>query len=531
MKPLFIKKSTLNIFVAFLELLNVKHTKTFSGKYYQEHPHKYSLYGISKMLTDYKIENIAIRSKNKTKTLRELEVPFVAYVASDFVIVFRITQENVDYLWRNKPISVPPEKFLDIWTGIALIAEPDNYSSEPNYKENKKKEIYGNIRKNTLFLFSILLVSLLLIQSNQSYSIGHTVALFINSAGIYISTLLLLKQMHIQSDYADKICSLLLHQGDCNNILESDAAKLWGVISWSEVGLGYFISNSIIIVCFPQLYPYLALFNIFTLPYTLWSVWYQKKIARQWCPLCLIVQVVLWFLFLNNTICGYIQLPVVSTSYTLWISCIYTIPFLVINSIVPVLANSKKIEQITYEINSIKATDEVFDGLLKKQPYYKADKSDSAMLWGNTEAENRITVVTNPHCNPCATMHNRLVNLLNSTGNGYCIQYIFTSFNKELESSTKLLIALYQNTDSASFLNALEDWYKQGKYQKENFFQKHPFDIESTKVTNELNNHNKWSEETKINSTPTLLFNGYKLPKNYKVEDLSYFTTIKHNST
>ena len=98
-------------------------------------------------------------------------------------------------------------------------------------------------------------------------------------------------------------------QTDCNNILESDAAKIGGVLSWSEVGLGYFISNITLLICYPSLISYLSIINICALPYTLWSVWYQYKIAKQWCVLCLLVQLLLWVLFTINISTGIIQQP------------------------------------------------------------------------------------------------------------------------------------------------------------------------------------------------------------------------------
>ena len=91
--------------------------------------------------------------------------------------------------------------------------------------------------------------------------------------GVGVSFLLLLKQGKVQSEYTDKICSLF-KQGDCNSVLESDAAKLWGMFSWSEIGLGYFISSLTLVVFYPQWMPYLMLVNLLSLPYTGWSVWY-----------------------------------------------------------------------------------------------------------------------------------------------------------------------------------------------------------------------------------------------------------------
>jgi len=60
MRIIMIKRSNnkgQNVFISFLHLLNVKHTNSFSNKYFREHPHKYNLLGISQMLSDYGIEN------------------------------------------------------------------------------------------------------------------------------------------------------------------------------------------------------------------------------------------------------------------------------------------------------------------------------------------------------------------------------------------------------------------------------------------------------------------------------------------
>jgi hypothetical protein len=111
------------------------------------------------------------------------------------------------------------------------------------------------------------------------FGVAWSKAYQINLAGMYISWLLLLKQMKIESRYADKICSLF-KQNDCNNVLESEGAKLFGVIGWSEIGFGYFSVNVLLLLFSPALVTVIALINIFTLPYTLWSVWYQHSKAN-----------------------------------------------------------------------------------------------------------------------------------------------------------------------------------------------------------------------------------------------------------
>ena len=50
-----------NIFTTFLDLLEVKYTDSFSRQYFNEHPHKYNLFGLSSMLSDYGIENVGVK--------------------------------------------------------------------------------------------------------------------------------------------------------------------------------------------------------------------------------------------------------------------------------------------------------------------------------------------------------------------------------------------------------------------------------------------------------------------------------------
>ena len=40
----------------------------------------------------------------------------------------------------------------------------------------------------------------------------------------------------------------------------------------------------------------------------------------------------------------------------------------------------------------------------------------------------------------------------------------------------------------------------------------------------EFQKHEAWKEKTQLRATPTIVVNGYKLPDNYKIEDLRYFT-------
>ncbi|WP_303207725.1 vitamin K epoxide reductase family protein [Bacteroides oleiciplenus] len=511
-----------NVFTAFLASMEIEYTDRFSNKYFNEHPHKYSLFGLSKMLADFKIENVALRLKDKEKGLSKLEVPFIAYVASEFAVVKKITPQQVQMRWKEEDINTPIGEFFNAWTGVVLLANPDENSEEPELKKHRTIDRIQTSKKTLLFFAAILLCVLAYVNNSTFTSLGINILLLLNIIGAYTSYLLLMKQMKVQSKYADKICTLF-KEGDCNSILETDAAKLWGTISWSEIGLGYFIANSIILLSFPQYLTYLSLTNICALPYTLWSLYYQKFKAKQWCPLCLIVQAIIWIIFFVSTGFNAIYIPSLNILDISIIAGIYLSLILIINLLVENLSKSLNIEQVKQEINSIKSTNEVFVALLKKQPNYEVSKETSQILYGNTDAKNLITVLTNPHCNPCAMMHKRIIKLLASNHN-FCVQYIFSAFDESLEYSNHFLISAYINKHS-EWEAIVDAWFEYGKYDKENFFKSYGISI-AQEALDEAERHNEWKLKNNLMSTPTVLINGYKLPNNYMIEDLVYFTDL-----
>ncbi|GHV57591.1 hypothetical protein FACS1894182_06830 [Bacteroidia bacterium] len=518
-----------NVFTSYLEVLKVKHTSDFSDKYFNEHPHKYNLFGISKMLSDYGVRNGGTKIENKEENLPNIELPFIAHTGSDFVVVYKIAGDQVHYLWNGKKITLSIAQFIQSWSGIILLTETSPQSIEPDYQAHKKQELFGLAQIVLLFGATGLALLFACIQQAIFQNTGLILLLLINFIGIYIGYLLVLKQMKIQSTYADKICSLF-SKSDCNNVLESDAARLWGVFGWSEIGLGYFVASVLLILLLPQWISFVAIINLFSLPYTFWSVWYQKFKAKQWCPLCLIVQGLLWCIFLLSLLFGFIQLPVFdgnTLGVFLFIACIYGVCILTLNLLVPKLGNNSSIEQLNQEINSIKAHEDVFTALLKRQPYYEVSLANSQILFGNPEARLFITVLTNPFCNPCAKMHKRIEKFLADTKNDVGIQYIFSSFDSSLDFANKYLIAAYLREDWISFLEITGNWFEKGKALKEDFFKELNLNPDNPEVEAEFQKHENWKAKTQLRATPTILVNGYKLPDNYKIEDLRYFTNLE----
>lgn len=509
------------LFTSFLRLLNVKHNKSYSNAYYNKHPYNGSLYGLSSMLQDYGVENMGLRLNDKEEIVA-LEAPFIAQIATDFVIVSRIASNAVDYIWRGEKIHATLAAFLETWTGVVLVAETDENSMEPDFKKLHKEEMFDRIRHYALGMV-ILTVSLLsFIWNGENLNWGVSLLLFANLCGVYLSLLLVLKQIDIHSEYADKLCSLFNKNG-CSNILETAAAKFMGVISWSEVGLSYFVANTFIILFLPQLREYVALLNLCVLPYSFWSIWYQKFRAKQWCMLCLGVQGVLWLIAGIDFIFNGIHIPQLMSVNTVYAGAVYVTPYLLISLLLPLVVSAKQQEKSLQQMSSFKMREDIFRVLLEKQSHYEVSRATSQIMFGNPEANLLVTILSNPHCNPCAKMHKRVEKLLKECNNDLCIQYVFSAFGPEYHESNIFLTAVYLNNGIEFTQNIYNDWFTWGSVQRKRFFEQHPQNISDPKVQEEFSRHQDWIEKTKLRVTPTILINGYLLPDEYKIEDIKYF--------
>lgn len=115
----------------------------------------------------------------------------------------------------------------------------------------------------------------------------------ITLAGLFVSCLLLWYEVDRANPALQKICTGAKNV-NCGAILNSKQAKLFGSISWSEVGFFYFsVSYLLLLLQGYNALPLVAWLNIFALPYTVFSIYYQWRVAKQWCVLCLWVQAIL----------------------------------------------------------------------------------------------------------------------------------------------------------------------------------------------------------------------------------------------
>lgn len=285
------------IFTRFLSALGVPHTQCYSDQRFNNMTFK-SLFGFSHLLKDYGVESEGLRIGNKDQ-LSQLTPPFMAQAKNGvFVIVKSIDPEKdlIEYDSLGQEQTACFDKFKEAWNGVAFLAFPDSSSKEPSYGSHHLQEIVQRLSRWALLALAVGVFAYFFI-TRHIYAQWSTVLLAIfDCCGLYFSYLLVQKSLGIKSKTGDRVCGVL-QKGGCDDIVHMNVSKLFGVFSWSEVGFGYFGISLLTLLVFPTLLPYLAVCNVCCLPYTVWSITYQKFVAKKWCTLCVGVQCTLWLLF------------------------------------------------------------------------------------------------------------------------------------------------------------------------------------------------------------------------------------------
>lgn len=508
---------TQNIFVSILRELKVPFTNSFALLAYEEHPYKYTFYGLKSLCEKFGIETEGLLVYNKEE-IQKLPVPFVAEYNNDYVLVKNVAKHRVVFEIYGVDNSMSIEQFQDNWSGHILLFSPNENSIEPDYSKHVAQNRINFIEQCVLSACVLILSGGLLIRRTTP-DVLEIVLLLLYMCGCILSGMLILQQLKKNTPFLNSVCHSFKNSS-CNNVLESNAAKFLKRYSWAEIGFGYFSVSLIALVVSSQTLNALAQIAVMAVPYSIWSIWYQHRIS-QWCPLCLMVQVVVILQFICCFGGGCYSLPIKLDTQIIMLLCVaYIATILTLNKVLPMFSFSSELQKVRWQYSHMKKNKKVFDFLQHNEAKYDAD--GSSVKFGDPSSNIIVTVFSNPYCNPCAAMHKRLQDLYFS--NTCLIQYIFTSFKPEWNKINKYLIAVYQQYGAEKAWEVYTEWYDNGKYSQESFFDKFHLDMNSDDIEREFQRHEQWKRSTKFNATPTILVNGGKLPYGYNIEDVQYLS-------
>jgi protein-disulfide isomerase len=273
----------------------------------------------------------------------------------------------------------------------------------------------------------------------------------------------------------------------------------------------------------------LAVLNFISLPYTIYSIYYQARVAKQWCVLCCTIQALLWLEFVPLALHVY-QSPLSFLSFrgeglaeaaTLFICLL--LPIIIWQMLKPLFLKLQQLRPVKNQLRRLKYNTEMFNKLLTEQPKFSQPDDDWSIVLGNVEAGTIITMVSNPYCPPCSKTHQELDDWLNRMDDVQ-LRIVFTANNNDNDIKTPVtrhLMALNELKDKTIVKRALHDWYEQKQKSYEAWAKLYPVELDEKKY-NTLVKQKEWCDLAEIKATPTLLVNGYRLPEAYRLHDIKY---------
>ncbi|WP_299527089.1 vitamin K epoxide reductase family protein, partial [uncultured Lutibacter sp.] len=379
------------------------------------HPYYPSINSITDLFNHFDIDNLALKVENDLETFSQLPDTFLGQIKDSKVeelILVTKANNGVELVFNEKKSEFKSiNEFLELWTGILVVIEkPD--------KKIKGKSGIANYAKKGIIITSFICLGYVFIKSQPSlFQIIH---FLLSVIGIYISYLIVQHELGFHSKILDKFCSGQNKKTNCDAVLSSKGATLFGLFKLSDVGLAYFVSLVVgwLMVALNgfQANSIFYLLSTLTVPFTFFSIYYQWNVVKSWCPLCLTVVSILWLqfgsLFFINSF--WEQLIIIDNSYVLFMGGLLAVIALW-SLIQPLLKKEQEFEKLEIEHIKFKRNFNLFKAALNlSNPVNVIIPDTNELVFGNKNANFNIVIVTNPMCGYCKESHQLVEKILSN---------------------------------------------------------------------------------------------------------------------
>ena len=498
------------------------------------HPEFPSLAAITDCLTEWQIPHLGTRISKED--LHEIPLPALVNLDVEGGImapIRKISENAVDWLhpgkgWQRDSL----ESFRQKWNGVTVLMEPDDgaYSyAERVRKHYKQNDVWGEP-----LVISVMLLTLFgAIWSIAEVDITTSSQLLyiltgLNVVGGVITLTLLRQSMGPGNSLAERICSVG-GRTDCRTITRSKAAYITGWLSWSELGFFYFAGGVItgvmgILLGEDELKQGLIIANLLSLPFTVYSLYYQLVIARSICLLCTGTVTILWAEFLAVVLLDSQAIKTFNFNNVDYFILFYLIPVVIWAVTKGMLMKLGQFDKQAAVFRKFKFSDLVTNAIFENNkrilPLLNGMKT---VKLGSPLAEHVFTIVTNPHCNPCAQLHEDIEQMIHTTDRIRFEFVILGSSPDSLRVAAKILAG-------SNAGDRLSDWFVNSYRGYKKWARKYPNEMITKDIVDQLQLHERWCKIEGIEGTPKVYFNGISVPEMYKLNDFKYLTHILNKS-
>ncbi|MDR6546922.1 putative membrane protein [Chryseobacterium rhizosphaerae] len=483
----------------------------------ETHPDYPSLLAYSDTLNFFNIPNLA--TKLSLEEIEEIDNidSYVALLAEDNLVpsLYHVEKRGDFYYYKKgkKEVENSRNDFLKVWQNIVfLIDKPE--------EEEKNTKYFSSF--SLLLIFSFCILGLIYFCSNSILAIVFGVTSIL---GIFLSLEALKTELGIESQVSKSFCKTIPN-ADCAQVINSKKNKWLAKVKISDISMWFFTSQIFSLFVFAvansidAFSSYMFLGIMFSIPLTFFSIYFQYKIEKSWCPICLSIILVIYIqfvvLFFLNTGFYFSE-----KNMMLFIFC-----FLLIGGLIyllkPFFLEHKEMkEDYIKQLRFSKNYDLFKNTLLKsKQVFFKKE----VIILGNPNALKKISIITSPMCGHCKNAHEIIDDIFNMYSDEIAISIRFNYYNNndiDVQNLLFTLVEIHRNNGDISFVNALHDWFNHRDF--DSWFFKHGRTEKNSMIQSELEEITIENTENGINFTPDIYFNQFNYPKIYTRNNLKYF--------
>lgn len=259
--------------------------------------------------------------------------------------------------------------------------------------------------------------------------------------------------------------------------------------------------------------------------YIPFSIYYQFKVVKQWCILCLAIQIIIFsgliWSFINYWF-KTIYFPAFTITYFFLIFICFIFPVGCWFFLKPIFLKAKDTDTFSFAHKRILYNPDIFKSILEQQPIAADGWQHLGIDIGASNAENVIIKVCNPYCGPCASAHILLEEIIDNNKN-IRLKIIFTATNDDDDirsKPAKHMLAITEIENENRTRKAINEWYKSVGKDYKSFAEKYPVNENLSNQNYKIEAMREWCEKTEITFTPTIFINGYRLPEMYNLQEL-----------
>ncbi len=484
---------------------------------HQKHPLYPSIQSASYIFSLFGLDSSLI--KTSCDELAELPRPFITLYDGLLLPICQIDEEGKFIIINERGLEEETNlKCTDPrWSHTALVLNKDDIGIKA-FEINRFFWWLLNITRIILCL--IVLLGLSVIISPRLRGFYECLLFFSSLLGVVISILLQISQINRANPLINKICHSKStgSKRDCSSILDSNAAKLFGIMSWVDIGSVYFlVFVSVILIC-PSTanLTVLALISVVASLYIPYSLLYQGAVARKWCMLCLLIQGILFInvcisiVYLKENLAataGLLPAAGLTLSISVAICAIYFIVISIVTSHYTLRLRVCKYRRLLFSRRGLTL---LFSRTVDYN-YSPISKIDVIKKRG----DRNLLLVINPSCGPCVNKLRQVLHLLDRKRyTSLSIVFLIDEGDKDGISRATDIINKSLSVEICSVLKDYVDSYPASIKKVER--------VTPNSVLAILETHRVWCRNNNITTTPQVILNQQIVPSWLSIDELDF---------